>query len=85
MRAAASGRSAAQVVERRVAIPTPLAPMRRDWAPLLRELARQLEEGRIYDRDLVALATALNTVIYAYSRRPYVQDRSRTGGFPDLW
>jgi hypothetical protein len=83
-RAAASGRSAVQVVERRVEIPTPLTPARRDWRPLLTELAHQLEDGRIYDRDLVALATALNTVLDAYSRRPYVRDRSRTGGFLDL-
>jgi hypothetical protein len=83
-RAAASGRSAVQVVERRVEIPTPMAPTRRDWGPLLAELARQLVDGRVYDRDLGALATALNTVLDAYSRRPYVWDRSRTGGFPDL-
>lgn len=48
---------------------------------LLSELARQLEDGRIYDRDLVALATALNTVLNAYSRRRYVGDASRAGGF----
>ena len=62
----------------------PIAPTRRDWTPLLSELARQLEDGRVYDRDLVALATALNAVLDAYCRRPYVRDRSRTGGFPDL-
>jgi hypothetical protein len=45
-------------VERRVEIPTPIAPTRRDWGPLLIELARQLEDGRVYDRDLVALAAA---------------------------
>jgi hypothetical protein len=83
-RAAASGRSAVQVVERRVDIPTPITPTRRNWEPLLAELARTLEDGRIYDRDLVALATALNRVLDAYSRRPYVRDRSRTGGFPHL-
>ena len=66
-RAAVSGRSAVQVVERRVEIPTPMAPTRRDWGPLLIELARQLEDGRVYDRDLVALAAALNTVLDAYS------------------
>ncbi|RFU19721.1 hypothetical protein D0Z06_20010 [Geodermatophilus marinus] len=65
-------------------MPTPLAPTRRDWGPLLIELARQLEDGRVYDRDLVALAMALNTVLDAYSRRPYVRDRSRTRGFPHL-
>ncbi|HYX93645.1 MAG TPA: hypothetical protein VE823_01145 [Geodermatophilus sp.] len=54
-------------MERRVEIPTPIAPTRRDWGPLLIELARQLEDGRAYDRDLVALAAALNTVLDAYS------------------
>jgi hypothetical protein len=83
-RATGSGRSAVQVVERRVEIPTPLAPTRRDWGPLLTELARQLEDDRIYDRDLAALATVLSTVLDAYSRRPYVRDRSRTGDLPHL-
>jgi hypothetical protein len=36
---------------------------------VLGELARQLEDGRIYDRDLVALAGALNAVHQAYGRR----------------
>ena len=63
----------------------PLTPTRHDWPQLLAELARQLDDGRVYDRDLVPLATALNAVLDAYSRRPYVRDRSRTGGFPDLW
>jgi hypothetical protein len=85
MRAAASGRSAVQVVERRVEISTPIAPTRRDWGPLLTELARQLEDGRVYDRDLVALAEALNAVLDAYSRRRYVRDRSRAGSLPHLW
>jgi hypothetical protein len=61
-RAAASGLSAVRVVERRVEIPTPVVPRRRDWPRLLGELARQLGDGRIYDRDLLALAVALNVV-----------------------
>lgn len=82
MRAAASGRAAVQVVERRVEVTTPVTPTRRHWVPLLSELTRQLEDGRVYDRDLVALATALNSVLDACSRRPYVRDRSREVGFP---
>ena len=56
-RAAASGRAAVQVVERRVEVRVPAAPTRRDWPRLLAELARQLDDGRVYDRDLPDLAT----------------------------
>ncbi|WP_246063419.1 hypothetical protein [Blastococcus colisei] len=62
----------------------PTSPTRRDWAQLLHELARQLDDGRVYDRDLVVLVTALNTVLDAYGRRPYVRDRNRDGGFSYL-
>ncbi len=85
LRAPASARSAVQVVERRVEIPTPTAPKRQDWGPLLTELARQLEDGRVYDRDLLALAKALHPVVDAHSRRQYVRDRSRAGGLPHPW
>jgi hypothetical protein len=37
---------------------------------LLQELGRQLDDGRVYDRHLPELATALNAVLEAYSRRP---------------
>ena len=53
------------MVERRVEIPTPTAPTRRDWGPLLAELAGQLKDGRVHDRDLAALATALGAVLDA--------------------
>ena len=76
-RAAASGRSAVHVVERQVEVPVPATPTRRAWAALLGELARQLDDGRVYDRDLPALAPALRSVLDAYDRRPYVRDRSR--------
>jgi hypothetical protein len=46
-RAAASGRSAVQVVELQVEVPVPGAPKRADWPRLLDELARQLDDGRI--------------------------------------
>src|SRR3954452_3263174 len=68
-RAAASGRSAVQIVERRVKIPTPIAPKRQDCPRLLGDLARQIEDGRIYDRDLLALSVALNAVYEAFGRR----------------
>lgn len=75
-RAAESGRSAVQVVERQVEVRVPTTPTRRDWATLLGELVRQLDDGRVYDRDLAALAPALRSVLDAYDRRPYVRDRS---------
>jgi hypothetical protein len=55
----------------------PIAPRRQDWPRVLRDLARQLDDGRIYDRDLLALGDALNAVHGAYDRRPFV--RSLTG------
>jgi hypothetical protein len=72
-RAAASGLAAVRVIERLVEVPKPIAPRRHDWPHLLRNLARQLEDGRIYDRDLLALADALNAVHAAYNRRPFVR------------
>ncbi len=75
-RAAASGRSAVQIVERRVEIPVPGTPARRDWPGLLAELAHQIDDGRIYDRDLHDLSDALGTLLVAYRRRPYVRNGS---------
>jgi hypothetical protein len=70
-----------EVVERRVEVHVPVTPTRRDWAPLLVELTGQLEDGRVYDRDLAALGTALGFVLDAYNRRPFVRDRSREAAF----
>jgi len=53
-----------------VEIRSPAAPASRDWPALLQELGRQLDDGRVYDRHLPELATALNAVLEAYSRRP---------------
>lgn len=78
-RAAASGRSAVHVVERQVEVRVPATPARGAWATLLGELARQLDDGRVYDRDLPALAPALRSVLDAYDRRPYVRDKNRGG------
>jgi hypothetical protein len=77
-RAAASGLSAVELVERRVEIHVPLVPTRRDWPRLLAELASQLNDGRVYDRDLPALARALEPVLEAYRRRAHLT------GAPDL-
>ena len=62
----------------------PAAPTRRDWARLLTELTRQLDDGRVYDRDLPELAAALGPVLAAYNRRPYVRDRNARGTPPFL-
>lgn len=83
-RAAASGRSAVQVVERRVEIPVeqqtppPPRPRHAEWVGVLTELARQLDTGDIYDRDLPELTGALNQVLDAFGRRPYI--RRQAGG-----
>jgi hypothetical protein len=72
-RAAASGRSAVQVVERLVAVaakpPVATKPRQSDWVPLLRDLAGQLDQGAIYDRHQAAIALAVDDVGRALRRR----------------
>jgi len=75
-RAVASGLTAVRVIERRVDVPTPVVPRRQDWPRLLGDLARQLDDGRIYDRDLLALSVALDAVLQAYDRRTFGRVRS---------
>jgi hypothetical protein len=58
-----------RVVERPVAVPAPVSPARRDWPTLLQELGRQLDSGRVYDRDLPELALTLDAVLEAFGRR----------------
>lgn len=84
-RAAQSGLPAVEVVQQvveverivsrkvveRVEVAAPLG--RRDWPAVLAELVDQLERGRVYDRDLVDLATALRGVLKALERRPAYQ------------
>jgi hypothetical protein len=77
-RAAASGRHAVQVIERRVEIRVPLKPTRRDWPRLLGELSRQLDDGRVYDRDLPGLDRALQPLLRSY------RWRARRTGAPDV-
>ena len=77
-RAAASGLSAVELVERRIEVQVPLVPTRRDWPGLLGQLASQLNDGRIYDRDLPALARALEPLLQAYRRRAHMT------GAPDV-
>jgi hypothetical protein len=61
-----------ELVERRVEVQVPLVPTRRDWPGLLGELAGQLNDGRVYDRDLPALARALEPLLEAYRRRAHL-------------
>jgi hypothetical protein len=70
-RAAASGRSAVEVVERVVEVPAEhdRTPRREQWPALVRELTAQLDDGRIYARDLPDLSDVLNDLVAAYNRR----------------
>ena len=77
-RAAASGRAAVQVVDRVVQVDRPVTviqevpvatvPQGPAWPPVLAQLATQLDAGRVYDRDLPALAQGLQDVIDALNR-----------------
>jgi hypothetical protein len=73
-RAAASGRSAVQIVERRIEVPTAVPLTLRDWPRVLRDLTTQLDDGRVYDRDLPALAAELRLLLAAYQRRQHVKN-----------
>jgi hypothetical protein len=46
---------------------------------LLGELAHQLDDGRVYDRDLPLVARALEPALKAYRRRAHMT------GAPDLY
>ncbi len=49
--------------------PTAFMPRQYGWVQALRELAVQLDQGVVYDRHLVAIATALDDVVRAVHRR----------------
>jgi hypothetical protein len=55
-----------------VEVQVPLVPSRRDWPRLLAEFAGQLNDGRIYDRDLPGVARATQPVLEAYRRRAHL-------------
>jgi len=79
-RAAVSGRAAVQVVDRVVEVdrlvivvqevPVTTVPKGSEWPAALAQLATALDTGRVYDRDLPALAQALAGVADALDRRP---------------
>lgn len=79
-RAAASGLAAIQVVDRVVEVdrlltvvqevPVATVPHGAAWPAALTQLATAIDTGRVYDRDLPALAQALARVADALDRRP---------------
>ena len=84
-RAAASGRSAVTVVERVVAMPArpatrtpigqPRTPRQEEWDGTLRELVRQLDTGRLYDKHVKPVATAVVELNAALNRRMTTSNR----------
>jgi hypothetical protein len=84
-RAAASGRVAVAVVDRLVQVDRTVTVIERvevasspkggGWVDALRELARQLDAGTVYDRDLPAVADSVDGVITALRRRPGLRGR----------
>lgn len=81
-RAVASGAAAVDVVVRTVEVEkpvtvkvvqrveVPVTPTGRAWPGLLAELVDQIDRGRVYDRDLAQLDTAVSDVLQALKRRP---------------
>lgn len=72
-----SGRCAVDVVTRLVEVENRSAGTRRPrersgqgWVAALTELAQAIDQGRVYDRDLRALARGLDQVFKALQRRP---------------
>ncbi len=68
----ASGRAAVQVIERVIQTPVERVRIARhgEWPDVLHELATQLDDGRIYARELTDLDTALTNVQAALRRHP---------------
>ena len=79
-RAAASGLAAVQVIDRAVQVDRPVTVNERvevevvphgpAWPHALAQLTEQIDTGKVYDRDLPALAAALGDVRSALNRRP---------------
>jgi len=79
-RAAASGLAAVQVIDRTVQVDRPVTvnehvkvevvPHGPAWPHALAQLTEQIDTGKVYDRDLPALAAALGDVRSALNRRP---------------
>ena len=79
-RAAESGLAAVDVVDRFIEVEREIRVVERievtvpptgaAWPAALTELAKQIDTGRMYDRDLRALARSLDAVHEALERRP---------------
>ncbi len=54
-------------------------PRGNEWSDLLRRLARQLDIGTLYYRDMPELTAALNDVLAAFERHRAVRERQRIG------
>ncbi len=67
-----------EIVERVVHAPVEHAELPRHggWPDLLRELATQLDSGRIYLRDLPDVGAALSVALAAYERHPSASTRA---------
>jgi hypothetical protein len=82
-RAAESGLAAVTVIERivtvekTVKVPDKRLPRGAEWADQLRSLTKQLDDGRLYDRDLTAVARASVELNQALQRRLTRRDRPR--------
>lgn len=53
-------------------------PKGASWAKALTQLAEQIDRGRVYDRDLVHIAPALEAATAALGRRTWSKNRQRT-------
>jgi hypothetical protein len=51
-------------------------PTQSDWLRLLDELARQVDDGRVYDRHLDELSVGLAAVLDAVNRTVYIHGRT---------
>ena len=79
-RAAASGLAAVQVIDRVIQVDGPFTVNERvevefvlhrpAWLHALAQLTEQIDTGKVYDRDLPALAAPLRDVRSALNRRP---------------
>jgi ribosomal protein L34E len=80
-RAAACGQAAVRIVERvvtlerTVKVPDKRLPRGREWADQLTSLTRQVQDGRLYDRDLRVVAEAAATLDQALQQRLARHDR----------
>ena len=76
-RAADAGLASVDVVDRVViverGVPELRMPRGPEWIAALEELARQIDTGRLYDRDLRRLGQALYELAESYRRRTTVR------------